>query len=121
MSAAAQSQDRYPVDAAGEMDLVFDLVDGETRDRSWRVLKRGSILVSTLTEPSQAKAAEYGVRGARYTVTESGAELAEIGELIDAGQVKPVIAKTFPLAAAADAQRFLEIEHPAGKIVLTVA
>jgi NADPH:quinone reductase-like Zn-dependent oxidoreductase len=31
-----------------------------------------------------------------------------------------VITKTFPLADAAAAQQFLENEHPAGKVVLTV-
>jgi NADPH:quinone reductase-like Zn-dependent oxidoreductase len=33
---------------ASDIDLVFDLVAGETQERSWSVLKRGGILVSTL-------------------------------------------------------------------------
>ena len=105
---------------AGEVDMVFDLIGGETQERSWSVLKRGGILVSTLTEPSQEKAAACGSRGMRYTVTESGAKLAAIARLIAAGSVRPVIAKSYPLAAAAEAQHFLETAHPAGKIVLMV-
>jgi hypothetical protein len=35
--------------------------------------------------------------------------------------VKPVVAKTFPLDQAAEAQRFIEEEHPAGKVVLTAS
>jgi NADPH:quinone reductase-like Zn-dependent oxidoreductase len=54
----------------------------------------------------------------RYTVEESGVDLAEIARLIDSGQVKPVVAKTYPFEKAAEAQRFLETAHPAGKIVL---
>jgi NADPH:quinone reductase-like Zn-dependent oxidoreductase len=104
-----------------EVDLVFDLVGGDAQQRSWRVLKRGGIMVSTLAEPSQQAAAERKARGTRYTVAESGADLAEIAGLIDAGKVKPVIAKTFPLAEAAAAQQYLEKSHPAGKVVLVVA
>jgi NADPH:quinone reductase-like Zn-dependent oxidoreductase len=102
----------------GEVDLVFDLVDGEMQERSWQILKRGGVLVSTLKEPSKEQAAARGARGCRYTTQESGAELAEIGRLIDADKVKVVIAKTFTLEQAAAAQEFLEHEHPAGKVVL---
>lgn len=104
-----------------EVDVVFDLVGGETQERSWEVLRPGGILVSTLTQPSQQKAAAHGARGLRYTVTESGADLASIGALIDSGQVKPVITKTYRLKEAAAAQTFLEHEHPPGKVVLVVA
>jgi len=107
-------------DEVEDVDMVFDLIGGETQDRSWSVLKRGGILVSTLTQPSQEKAAERGARGMRYTVEESGADLSEIARLIDSGRVRPIVARTFPLEQAAEAQRFLEKEHPAGKVVLTV-
>jgi NADPH:quinone reductase-like Zn-dependent oxidoreductase len=56
----------------------------------------------------------------RYTVTESGEDLRAIIELIDAGQVKPVVTKTYQLGEAAAAQQFLEHEHPAGKVVLSI-
>lgn len=108
-------------DEVGEVDLVYDLVGGETQERSWRVVKKGGVLVSTLNEPSQALAAQRGARGLRYTVEESGENLAEIARLIDAGRVKPVVAKTFPLEEAAAALQFLEKQHPAGKVVLTVS
>ncbi len=69
-------------DYASDLDLVFDLVDGETRERSWPLLKKGGALVSTLTEPSQEKARHYGVRALRYTVEADGTELAEISDLV---------------------------------------
>ena len=40
--------------------------------------------------------------------------------LIDAGKIKPVIYKTFPLAEAAEAHKLMETSHHIGKIVLTV-
>jgi hypothetical protein len=61
--------------------MVFDLIDGETRERSWGLLKKSGVLVSTLTVPSQEKAGQYGVRALRYTVKANGDELAEIADL----------------------------------------
>jgi NADPH:quinone reductase-like Zn-dependent oxidoreductase len=105
-------------DHASDLDMVFDLIDGETRERSWALLKRGGVLVSTLTDPSQDKAKEHGVRA--MTVEADGAELAEIAELVTAGKVKPHVAKTYPLEQASDALSDVEKGHSVGKVVLTV-
>ena len=105
-------------DHASDLDMVFDLIDGETRERSWPLLKRSGVLVSTLTDPSQDKAKEHGVRAMRYTVEADGAELAEIAELVAAGKVKPHIAKTYALDQASDALSEVEKGHSVGKIVL---
>src|ERR1700744_5197417 len=86
---------------ASDLDMVFDLIDGETRERSWKLLKRGGILVSTLTDPSQDTAKRYGVRALRYTVEADGAELGEIVDLVVAGKVKPHIQRTYALEEAA--------------------
>jgi NADPH:quinone reductase-like Zn-dependent oxidoreductase len=73
-------------DLASDLDMVFDLIEGETRERSWPLLKRGGVLVSTLTNPSQTKASAGGIRPCRYTVEACGEELAEITELIQSGR-----------------------------------
>jgi NADPH:quinone reductase-like Zn-dependent oxidoreductase len=108
-------------DRARDIDLVYDLVAGETQDRSWAVLKDGSAMVSTLKEPDAAKAAAKHARAAHYMAQPNGAQLAEIAALIDAGKVVPTIAAVFPLEQAAQAERKLEDEHVRGKIVLDVA
>jgi NADPH:quinone reductase-like Zn-dependent oxidoreductase len=108
-------------DQARDLDMVFDLIDGETRERSWGVLKKGGVLVSTLTEPSQEKARQFGVRALRYTVEADGSELAEIASLVALGKVRPHVQKTFPLSAAADALAAVEQGHSVGKVVLKVA
>jgi NADPH:quinone reductase-like Zn-dependent oxidoreductase len=105
---------------AQDLDMVFDLVDGETRERSWKLLKKGGVLVTTLTEPSQQTAAQYGVRALRYTVEADGKELAEILSLVTSGRVKPHVQKTYPLEEAAQALNSVEQGHSVGKIVLTV-
>jgi NADPH:quinone reductase-like Zn-dependent oxidoreductase len=108
-------------DVAHDIDLVFDLVAGDTQARSWRVLKRGGILVSTLGEPSQEMARKHGVRAAGFMAQPNGAQLAEIGHLIDQGAIRPVVEKLFPFAAASDAESRLQHEHGRGKIVLEIA
>ena len=105
---------------AQDLDMVFDLIDGETRQRSWKLLKRGGVLVSTLTEPSQETARQYGVRALRYTVEANGSELSEIAELVASGKVKPHVQKTFRLEEAAQAMAVVEHGGSVGKIVLSM-
>jgi NADPH:quinone reductase-like Zn-dependent oxidoreductase len=108
-------------DVASDLDLVFDLIDGETRTRSWNLLKRGGALVSTLTEPSPAIAQQYGVRALRYTVEADGKELAEIMRMIAAGTVQAHVKKTYALAEASRALAVVEQGSTVGKVVLQVS
>jgi NADPH:quinone reductase-like Zn-dependent oxidoreductase len=105
---------------AQDLDMVFDLIDGETRERSWKLLKKGGVLVTTLSEPSQQTAAQHGVRATRYTVEADGKELSEILSLVTSGKVKPHVQKTYPLEQAAQALNSVEQGHAVGKIVITM-
>src|SRR6185312_12489101 len=62
---------------ARDIDVVFDLVGGETQDRSWSVLKPGGSLVSTLGQPSPELAAQRKVRATGYIAQPNAAQLAE--------------------------------------------
>jgi len=108
-------------DMVHRVDMVFDLIGGETRKRSWPVLKKGGILVSTMMEPFGDETREFGVRAAHYTVQESGKELCEIGSLIDAGKVKPKISKVFDFHEVGSAFEYVERGDTEGKVVLKVA
>jgi NADPH:quinone reductase-like Zn-dependent oxidoreductase len=103
-----------------EVDMVFDLIGGETRERSFKVLRRGGIMVSTLGEPSQDKAKEHGVRVAGYMAQPNAQQLAQIAQLVDAGKVHVTICRRFALEDAGKAQDFLENEHVRGKVVLDI-
>lgn len=50
----------------------------------------------------------------------SGEDLAFLTGLIEAGKVRPVIDRTYPLVQAAEALRCLETGHARGKVVVTV-
>lgn len=107
-------------DVLEPVDMVFDLISGETRERSFDMLVKHGILVSTLGEPDRDKAADHGVQVVGYMAQPSGEQLSEIAGLIDAGKVRVEVQRVFPLAEAARAQRTLEEEHNRGKIVLRV-
>ncbi len=107
-------------DEIAKVDLVYDLVGGDTQKRSFAVLKEGGTLVSTVRPPDEALCREHNVRGKIYMTKPSAAELAEIGRLIDDGKVRPVVSRTFPLAQAAEAQKALETGNSRGKTVLEV-
>jgi NADPH:quinone reductase-like Zn-dependent oxidoreductase len=107
-------------DLVHNVDLVFDLIAGEVQDRSWKVLKDGGAMVSTLKEPDKAKAAAKHARAAHCMAQPNGKQLAEIARLIDAGKVTPWIDRVYPLTQAAEAETHLEREHVRGKVVLEV-
>ncbi|HEY1610730.1 MAG TPA: NADP-dependent oxidoreductase, partial [Paraburkholderia sp.] len=72
-------------DVAPNIDLVYDLIGGDTQQRSWAVIKQGGALISTLTEPSQIEASKHGARAARYTARPDGDQLRRIVELFESG------------------------------------
>jgi NADPH:quinone reductase-like Zn-dependent oxidoreductase len=105
-------------DVVTPVDLVFDLIGGETQERSFAVVKPGGALISTLAEPDPQRAASQGIRVGRYTAQPNGAQLQDIASLIDAGKVKVTVDSTFGLHQAAEAQDALKNGHVRGKIVL---
>ncbi|PST64019.1 NADP-dependent oxidoreductase [Rhizobium sp. SEMIA4064] len=107
-------------EAIQPVDMVFDLVAGETQDRSFSVIKTDGILVSTLAQPDKKRATELGIRAIRYTAQPNGVQLAEISRLIDDGKVRVEIRRVYPLDQARAAQEAIMNEHNRGKIVLRV-
>jgi NADPH:quinone reductase-like Zn-dependent oxidoreductase len=105
-------------DSARNVDLVYDLIGGETQARSFHVLREGGTLVSTVAEPHKERAAAHRIRALRYMATPNGAQLAEIAALIDGGKVMPSVQRVFALRNAAEAHDVLERGHVQGKIVL---
>jgi NADPH:quinone reductase-like Zn-dependent oxidoreductase len=111
---------RFEAVAQG-VDLVFDLVGGDTLQRSWQVIKPGGVLVSVVSPPPPAAVAkEHDVRFAWFVVEPNRDELIQIGALIDAGQLRPIIDTVFPLAQARQAYEQAAKGHTRGKIVLQV-
>ncbi|MGW7367097.1 NADP-dependent oxidoreductase [Streptomyces sp. NPDC054841] len=107
-------------DLVRDADVVFDLVGGETLERSWVTLRPGGILVSIVQPPDQEKAAAHGVRGLFFIVVPDRPGLVAINELIDEGKLRPVVDRVVPLTETRAAYEALLTEHPRGKVVLRV-
>jgi len=107
-------------DLVEPVDLVFDLIGGETQERSFSVVKPEGALISTLQEPDKGRAAERNIRVGRYTAQPNGGQLQEIADLIDEGKVKVVVASIFELREVAEAQAALKDKHLRGKVVLKI-
>ena len=108
-------------DVARDVDLVLDLIGGETQERSWSVLKKGGVLLSLVQPPSVEKAKALGVRAAFVAGHPSGAQLAEIAKIIDSGQLAPVIDRILPLSEVRRAHELSKSGHTHGKIVLRIS
>ena len=105
---------------ARNIDIVFDTIGSDTQERSWKVLKKGGILVSIVQPPSEEMAKAVGARGAMVQSRPDGAKLAEIAKIIDSGNLAPVIDRILPLSEARRAQELSQSGHTRGKIVLRV-
>ena len=55
-----------------------------------------------------------------FLATVTNADLVVLKDLIEAGKVRPVIDRTYPLSATAEAIRYLEEGHARGKVVITM-
>jgi NADPH:quinone reductase-like Zn-dependent oxidoreductase len=116
----------------GRYDLILDLAGNHTVSSLRRALTRdgtlvlcsgnggrwfgpvGRILVARLMSPFVTQ------RLRTVLARPSGPNLATLRELIDAGRLRPVIDRIYPLADAAEAIRHVDEGHPRGKVVVTV-
>ena len=114
-------------------DLLLDIAGNRTLSETRRVLRPKGTLVAvggpnkgnwigplsrTLTMTVLAPAVSQ--RMASFLAHQTKADLTVVRELIEAGKVEPVIDKTYPLARAADALRYLEEGHAMGKVIVTI-
>ncbi len=121
--------------AAGRQrfDLIIDIGGNSTLSRLRRALTPRGTLVIVGGETGgrwiggydrQLRAAALsrfvGQHLRTFVAAERSADTATLVELIEAGKVTPVVDRSFPLADAAKAIRYLEEGHARGKVVVTI-
>jgi NADPH:quinone reductase-like Zn-dependent oxidoreductase len=106
---------------AKDVDAVLDPVGKETLARSNDVVKKGGIVISLVARPDRAELEKRGIRGAAISVHPDAEDLAEIGRLIDAGKIRPMVTQVLPLGDAIAAQQQAATHHTRGKVVLRIA
>jgi NADPH:quinone reductase-like Zn-dependent oxidoreductase len=102
------------------MDVVFDTVGGAVQEKSWGVLTPGGMLVSITDKPSEDRAKAEGKRAGFVFIGPNAAILKDLGQMVDLGQVRPLIGAEYGLNDTAKAQDFSETGRATGKIVIYV-
>jgi len=127
-----------------DYDVVLNSQDGATLAKSLRVLRPGGTLISISGPPDpefgkeigapwylksimrllsagvRRKAKHLGVRYSFLFMRAHGAQLQDIGALIGAGVLRPVIDRVFPLEATSEAMAYVESGRAKGKVVVKV-
>jgi NADPH:quinone reductase-like Zn-dependent oxidoreductase len=121
-----------------KVDVVFDLIGGDTQKRSFLVLKEGGHLVAATQPVSQEETARHRVSGAMMRLAPSADGLGRIARLLEEGTIRPDVATVYALQDAAQAWKDIAgnlpgvhgmspsgpgaaRRRPHGKIVLRVA
>lgn len=131
-------------DVARGVDAVFDTMGGDTLKRSFQAVKRGGRVVSINNLPDAATARQMQMKpslvavmavlgwplarrakkaGATYSylfMEPDGSQLQRLADLVEAGKLKPVMDRTFPLDQAPGALAYVEAGKAHGKVVITV-
>jgi len=132
-------------DVARDCDVVLDSAGGETLLRSFACVKPGGVVVSIGETPSTAFARSWGLNPimvfvvglmsrkaeaaarkhqARFEylfMRPDGEQLRLIAQLVENGEIKPVIDKVFPLDRVGDALAYSESGRATGKAVISLA
>jgi NADPH:quinone reductase-like Zn-dependent oxidoreductase len=131
--------------AEDRFDAGFDLIGGKTLEQMFDIIKPGARIVSIAAVPEPQTAIKdlgggrvlsamfwivsYGVRSRarragisyRYLFMHpSGSELAELAELIEQGELKVIVDRTYPFAKISDALAYVETGRAKGKVVVTM-
>ena len=126
-----------------DYDMVLDSVGGKNLAKSLQVLRPGGVVVGIAGPPDPAFAREidanllvrgavtalsakvrrtarrHGVRYSFLFMTANGGQLTHLGELVDAGHLRPLIDRTFGFDAVLDALAYVEAgSTQPGKVVV---
>jgi NADPH:quinone reductase-like Zn-dependent oxidoreductase len=111
-----------PEDVVRGVDLVLDAVGGPTTGRFLHTINRGGALfpIFPLGFSGADEAQKLGVTVSTTQVRSSGAQLAKVGQLLEAGTVRVSVERSYALADARKAHERAARGHIRGKLVLKV-
>src|SRR5215469_5537881 len=116
-----------------QYDLLLDIAGNRTLSETRRVLRAKGTLVCvggpnkgnwigplSRTLKAVVLTPVVSQRMAGFLAHQTKADLTRLREFIESGAVTSVIDRTYPLTQAADALRYLEAGHAAGKVIVTI-
>jgi NADPH:quinone reductase-like Zn-dependent oxidoreductase len=107
-------------DVLKDLDAVIDTVGGDLVERSLHVIRPGGVFVTVAARPAEdtGRAQSIRVVSAGRAPSEN---LKKIAELIQVGQLKPVVGPLFQLGEAPKAQEISQAGHGRGRIILIMS
>lgn len=111
-------------------DIVFDTVGKSSFSRCKGSLKQRGVYLTTVPSlpiyPQMLWTSEIG--GKRAIIAAAGLRssrektegLVFVKELLEAGEIKPVIDRRYPLKQTAEAHRYVDIGHKKGNVVIAM-
>lgn len=119
--------------AAGDQryDIIFDAVGKRTFADCQRALNDGGVYLTTVPTPAVAwqslwtavvgrKKVRFATTGLRPAAAKRR-DLLFLNELLEAGAIRPVVDRCYPLVEMATAHRYVESRRKRGNVVITVA
>ena len=131
-------------DVLRDCDAVLNSQDGKTLEKSLRVLKRGGKLISISGPPDpefgrqiaapgfvklvmrllssgiRRRAQRLGIGYSFLFMQANGSQLREITRLVEAGAIRPVMDRVFPLASTNEALAYVKAGRAQGKVVVKI-
>jgi NADPH:quinone reductase-like Zn-dependent oxidoreductase len=107
-------------EAVGGMDVAFDTVGGAMTRALLATLRPGGVLITIASAPPEDAALERGVRAEMLSMSPNSEQLAHIGEIVAAGDVRVEIAEVLSLHEVPRAHALSESGHVRGKIILDI-
>jgi alcohol dehydrogenase len=107
-------------DLMHDYDAVYDTVGGETYTKSYRVLKKGGVIVSMLEQPNSELMKRYGVKAVGQFTQATSERLNKLTELVEKGAIKVHVDRVFPLEQAREALDYQQQAKARGKIVIRI-
>lgn len=107
-------------------DIIFDAVGKQSFSSCKNSLKPNGIYVTTLPDPDSVMQSAFtflipGKKSKLIVAQSSGQDLAYLKEFIEAGKIRSVIERTYPLSELAAAHTQSEQGHVVGKLAIAVA
>jgi alcohol dehydrogenase len=108
-------------DLLHDYDAVFDTVGGDTYRRSFKVPRKGGIIVSMLEQPHSELMNQYGIRAVFRFAQANRERLTRLAQSMDENDnIRINVERTFSLEQAGDALDYQKDVHPRGKVVLVI-
>jgi NADPH:quinone reductase-like Zn-dependent oxidoreductase len=107
-------------DVLNELDVVLDTIGGKVQVDSYKVLKKGGVLIAVNTPADQNTAKQYDVKAEFLSIKPNKTILEQIKGLVESKQLKPVIGYEYSFDQILEAFELSETGKAKGKIIINM-